>query len=322
MTKISQPPSQIQASGSIEAPYRLNVWLTAQVLTLALLQLVAVPVFLLPQAPSVAVVVVVLLTFAAPMSRALLHEAIHGRLVRSKCWNDRLGRALAIIYGIAFDAIRFGHLAHHRFPRHALDRADIIAPGNRRFVAYFNYYGGLLGGFYLREILAGSILLLPRKSIEKLTDHALKSDDSLKTLPISIRRSLDRNLRRCRLDLALAALIYSGSFYLYGAYWPILFSAIALRALITSLLDNIAHYGTPGETGAAAHDLYASRWLGFFVLNGNLHGVHHDRPEIPWNQLPEIHEEIGKGYSGGFIAFLVRQFRGPRQSFAHEQSSE
>jgi len=322
MVKIAQAPSRIKGSNRIEAPYRINVWLTAFVLTATLLQLVVVPVFLLPQAPVFAAAVVLPLCLVAPASRALLHEAIHGRLVRSRSWNDRLGRSLAIIYGIAFDAIRFGHLVHHRFPRHALDRADIIEPSDNRVIAFVHYYGGLLGWFYLREILAASIVLLPRNAIEFLTAYALKKDDSLSVLRIAIRRSLDRRLQRSRIDLVLAALVYVGSCYLYGAWWPILIIGIAMRALITSLLDNVAHYGTSPEIGAAAHNLCASRWLSLFILNGHLHGVHHDRPEIPWNQLPAIYEIDGKGYAGSYFALLVKQFHGPRQSLAVEGSSE
>jgi fatty acid desaturase len=313
--------SSNEASSPGQPPYRVNARLTVLMLAVALAQLVAVPIFLLPQAPWRAVTVVVLLSFTAPASRALLHEAIHRRLVRSKSWNDGLGRALAIIYGISFDVIRFGHLAHHRFPRHVFDRADIIAPGGNRFAAIVHYYAGLLGWFYVREILAGAIVLLSRKTIETVTARALDRDESLKALPAAIRRSLDRSLTQSRIDLALAALVYVGSFHLYGAYWPILLSGIAARATITSLLDNVAHYGTPGETGAAAHNLYAPRWLGLFILNGHLHGVHHDRPEIPWSELPETHLQSGNGYAGGYVAFLAKQFRGPRQSFPLEEAS-
>ena len=113
-------------------PYRINMLLAAIVLAVGALQLAIVPLTLLPQADQLAIAVVLLLSFTTPLHRALLHEAIHGRLAHRKFWNDRLGRALAIFSGIAFDAIRFGHMSHHRFPRHALDRADVIEHGKSR----------------------------------------------------------------------------------------------------------------------------------------------------------------------------------------------
>jgi len=311
MLEIAQARSQ---STRCEAPYRVNAWLTALAIAAALAQLFAVPILLLPHSPGLAAAAVALLSFLAPLSRALLHEAVHGRLLRARRSNDRLGRALAIIYGIAFDVMRFGHLTHHRFPRHAFDRADVIAPGENRLYACLRYYSGLIGWFYLREILAGAIVLLPRGAIENLTGRALKRDDSLEGLSAVIRRRLDRSLRRSRVDLALAAVIYGASITLYGAYWPALAAGLAMRALLTSLLDNVAHYGTPAVTGAPAHDLSASRWLGLAILNGNLHGAHHDRPEIPWSGLPTIHEESGKRFAGGYVGFLIAQFLGPRQA--------
>jgi fatty acid desaturase len=104
------------------APYRINAQLTALALAAVLIQLIVIPLFFLPQTSVLAIVGTLLLSLSTPLNRALLHEAIHGRLMRRRDWNDFLGRALAVTSGMAFDAIRFCHLAHHRFPRHELDR--------------------------------------------------------------------------------------------------------------------------------------------------------------------------------------------------------
>jgi fatty acid desaturase len=298
------------------APHRINVQLTVLALAAVLLQLVVVPLYLLPQAPVVAVVAVLLLSLSTPLNRALLHEAIHGRLARRRNWNDILGRSLAVGSGVAFDAMRFGHLAHHRFPRHELDRADVIEPGKSRIVAGLSYYGGLLGWIHLREILASSIMLLPRRAIVFITEQTLPNDDSILVLRGAIRRSLDRRLRRARTDLLFGALVYGSAFYLYGADWPILVLGIAARALIVSLQDNVAHYGTPAVVGAPAHNSRAARWVSLFMLNQNLHGAHHDRPELPWDALPGALEGTGNGYAGSYVVLILRQFLGPRQSFA------
>jgi fatty acid desaturase len=300
-----------------EAPFRINAWLTAASLTSASLQLVIIPAFLLPGAPVSACIIVLLLSLVTPISRALLHEAIHGRLLKPRSWNDRFGRTLAITSGIAFDAIRFGHLTHHRFPRHALDRADIIEPGKNRIVAVVRFYVGLLGGIYLREVLWTAILLLPRSMIEFLTDQALKNDETMNALlQAAVRRNLDRRLARCRTDLLWVVVLYGGSFYLYSRWWPILLIGLATRALIISLQDNVAHYGTPAEIGAEANNSRASRCLSFFILNQHLHGVHHDRPEVPWNKLPQTFDTAGKHYAGSYFRLLIGQFAGPRESFA------
>src|SRR5450631_2452238 len=158
-------------------PYWLNIQFAAFVLAGALIQLIVAPLFFLPQTPVLAIAVVLLLSFSTSLCRALLHEAIHGRLARRKDWNIRLGRVLAICSGVAFDAIRLGHMTHHRFPRHQGDRADIIEPGKNRIGVSVKFYLGLLGGVYLREILYSMVMLLPRRAINRVAGHAFQNDD-------------------------------------------------------------------------------------------------------------------------------------------------
>lgn len=302
-------------------PFRVNLVLTAAAFAVAVFQFVIVPVFLLPEvdlvsvaaADMVAIAVTVLLSLATPFSRALLHEAIHGRLARTTNWNVRLGRALAICSGISFDAIRLGHMVHHRFPRHSLDRADIIVPGKNRVSGIVEFYCGLLGWIYVREILSSLIMLLPRSAIMWVADRAMSSDEAVNvSLHGALRRGLDRRLQRIRIDSILVILVYAGAFYLYGGWWPVLLMVIALRGLVVSLQDNVAHYDTPADVGAPAHNSRAARWASLFMLNQNLHGVHHDRPDIAWNRLPDAFKRADGNYAGSYFSLLLKQFYGPQ----------
>jgi fatty acid desaturase len=300
----------------VSPPYRLNTFLAATAFVIAAIQLVIVPLLLMPEsgleADLLAGAIAVLLSLTTPFNRALLHEAIHGRLVKRRDWNVWLGRALAICSGISFDAIRLGHMTHHRFPRHALDRVDIIEPGTNRFAATVKFYFGLVGFLYVREILLAMVMLLPRRGIYWVASHLLPDDEATGvTLNGSLRRGLDRRLSRIRLDSILVILVYAAAFYLYADWWPVLLATIALRGLIISLQDNVAHYDTPAVIGAPAHNSYASQLMALFMLNSNLHGVHHDQPEVPWNRLPKAFARGGGNYSGGYLKLLVRQFYGP-----------
>ena len=295
-------------------PLKLNLRLTALVLAAALVQLFVVPVLLLPRQPVWAFAAAVGLSLVTPLMRALMHEAIHNRLAIDRRLNDVLGRALAVTSGVAYDPIRFGHLTHHRFTRHELDRPDVIEPGKSRVVACATYYLGLLGGIHAREILASLAMLLPKSVLLFLADHGVPKDDALRVLRGAIRRTLDRRLRRARTDLLAAALIYAAAFYFYGAWWPILFAAMAVRALIVSLQDNAAHYGTPAVLRAPAHNTRLAHFARTFMLNGNLHGVHHDRPELPWTALPKV-PQATENLTVGYLALIARQLRGPRRAF-------
>lgn len=297
-------------------PYRLNALLAAAAFIIAAIQLLIVPILLMPGAGPKAGLLVgaiaVLSSLTTPFNRALLHEAIHGRMVRRRNWNVWLGRALAICSGISFDAIRLGHMTHHRFPRHALDRVDVIEPGMNRVTATVKFYFGLLGWLYVREILSAMIMLLPRRAINWVASHLLPDDEATSvTLRGALGRGLDRRLARIRLDSVLVILVYGGAFYLYGEWWPVLLAAIALRGLIVSLQDNVAHYDTPAVIGAPAHNSHASRLVALFMLNSNLHGVHHDQPDVPWSRLPRAFVRAGGNYSGGYFTLLAKQFYGP-----------
>jgi fatty acid desaturase len=294
----------------------LNSVLTATAFAIAAIQLVIVPIVLMPEsglkADFLAAAIAVLLSLTTPFNRALLHEAIHGRMVRRRDLNVWLGRALAICSGISFDAIRLGHMTHHRFPRHALDRVDVIEPGMNRAAATAKFYFGLLGWLYVREILSAMLMLLPRSAITWLASHLLPADEAMSlTLHGALSRGLDRRLSRIRIDSIFVILVYGVAFYLYGAWWPVLMMTIALRGLIVSLQDNVAHYNTPAVIGAPAHNSYASRLASMFMLNSNLHGVHHDQPDVPWNRLPGAFVRAGGNYSGGYFTLLLKQFYGP-----------
>lgn len=297
-------------------PYRINLLLTATVLAIAVVQLVLVPVLLMPEsgleADLLAVAIAVLLSLITPLQRALLHEAIHSRLAFRRGWNTFLGRVLAITSGISFDANRLGHMTHHRFPRHALDRADVIEPGASPISTTVKFYLGLTGGLYVREILVSLLMLAPRGVINWVASNLLPEDDAEGVvLHGALRRGLDRRLSRIRLDAAVIVLIYAGSFYLYGAWWWVLALSIALRGLIVSVQDNVAHYDTPAVIGAPAHNMHTARWAARFMLNSNLHGVHHDHPDVPWNSLPNAFRRGGGDYSGGYFTLLTKQFSGP-----------
>ncbi len=295
-------------------PYALNATFAAAVIALGGTLLFVVPLALLPAWPAVAGIMVALIALATPFCTAVLHEAIHGRLALNAVRNDSMGRAVAICAGVSFDVVRFGHLAHHRSNRHALDRPDVIEPGQSALGAGLKYYGHLFGGLYLTEIVTTLAMWLPRGLIVFLLKRAMASDEpAITEIRIAAVRVLDRRVWQIRVDALIIVALYAAAFFFYGAYWPLLLVAVALRGFLVSLQDNAPHYGTPAVIGAAAHNTSAPRWLSLFILNQNLHAVHHDRPDLHWNALPGAFGSAHARFAGDYIALLLRQFRGPRR---------
>jgi len=295
-------------------PYTLNAIFAAAVVAFGGVLLFVVPLALLPLQPLTASVVVALIALATPFATAVLHEAIHGRLALNAVRNDYMGRAIAICAGVSFDVVRFGHLAHHRSNRHALDRPDVIEPGQSALGAGLRYYGHLFGGLYLTEIVTTLAMWLPRGLIVFLLKRAMASDEpAITEIRIAAIRVLDRRVWQIRIDALVIVALYAVAFYFYGAYWPLLVAAMAVRGFIISVQDNAPHYGTPVVIGAAAHNTSTPRWFALFILNQNLHAIHHDRPDLHWNALPAAFGRARTHYAGNYAALLLRQFRGPRR---------
>jgi fatty acid desaturase len=291
-----------------------NMALSGLVLALAAVELVFVPIMLLPANFGGALLAVGIVSAATPLKSALIHEAIHGRLFGSFARNDLLGRTLTITSGVALDVLRFGHLAHHRFNRHPLDRPDIIPEGRGLVLGWAAYYAHLLGGVYVTELSVTVLALLPRRLLEYLLETAFSGTDNATTILLSgAKRAIGNpiRLRRVRFDAGSALAVYSASFYLYGSNWVVLATGLLIHGLIISLQDNAAHYGTPAAIGASAYNTHLPRWLAALLLYQNLHDVHHNRPDLAWTDLPKEFERTGGIYNGGYMRAVLRQLKGP-----------
>ena len=52
-------------------------------------------------------------------------------------------------------------------------------------------------------------------------------------------------------------------------------------------------------------------------MNGNYHGTHHHAPQLRWHELPAAFARSGATPEGGWLAALLRQFRGPMHLERH-----
>ncbi len=292
---------------------RLNAGLCAAALGLSATALLIVPLLLLPQAPFVATTIVIVTALLTPFHAALLHEAIHGKLLKGERANRTAGRLLAVCFGVAFEVVRYGHLAHHRFNRHALDRPDVLE-GNATLCRRLGYFANLLGGVYAIELLSTLMSLLPRRVLIARIGRLTKGDEAsaLAVVRGMQRAVADARLTRARIDCFAVLTLYGLAFWLYGAAWLLLLASIVIRGLVISLFDNAPHYGTPPATHAPVFNLSLPAWARAVMLNQNLHGLHHRRPGLPWHALPAAFAADGIRYDGTFARAVLRQFNGPQ----------
>ncbi|MER7004252.1 fatty acid desaturase [Dactylosporangium sp. NPDC000555] len=287
----------------------LAIALASAALASLLLQLVALPVLLLPLDARWAWLLVPVALTTVPLW-SLIHEGIHGILLRDRRWNDLLGRVLAVGYGGPFTLLKAGHLLHHRYSRTQRERTEVYDPARTTWLAAArSYYPRLLGGLYVAELASVLLVLLPRPGWRML----VRKTDSLDSVSGLLFERVSRrdNLRRFRLEALAVIVTYTGASIAYGGHAWLLWSAVGARALIVSLADNAYHYRTRLERPLDAMNLRLPRPLEYFVLAFNLHSVHHRHPGLRWHELRTAFAADRDELHLGWFTAVARQFQGP-----------
>ena len=260
-------------------------------------------------------IVVIGFLVSTPTIWALVHEGIHGRLIRHPPANRAASRMLCILLGFSFDAVQFGHLMHHRYNGHKYDRPDRAVDTEPAWKSWARHWAHLLGGHYLITSLVSVVAFAPARVRQLALQTAMSSQDAemVAMRHAAIKWFCNRErILRIRLDCVasiLLALLFGSH---YAAVWPPLVLVLWGRAFIYSVLDNLPHYGAQGRGEIAAKNLSLPRWASFLVLHHNLHRVHHERPDLPWRDVPAHFGETRT--DGSYLLAAIRQFSGPSRT--------
>jgi fatty acid desaturase len=245
----------------------------------------------------------------APLLWALMHEALHGHLLRHRGRNRLMGRAIGWLLGFSWDAVRFGHLAHHRLNRHALDRPEELRPGQSWCTAALPYYLRLLGGHAAQSCAAGFVLTAPAPLRAVLIRELGARADSAALRDNALHYFGDRErITRMRQDGAMICLLLAAGLWWN---WTLVAACIWGRWMAISLLDNAPHYATPSDGSRIGRNMRLGapwRWL---ILNQNFHGLHHQKPQLRWHELPAHFREVGADYDSAWLPTVLAQLRGP-----------
>jgi fatty acid desaturase len=307
--------------GSGAAPQAPDARANAAMLALAALalawQLIGLPLAIRaaggPTLALLATLIPVVLT--TPIHWGLIHEGIHGLLLRDRRANERLARLLAVGLAMPFDAVRFGHLMHHRFTREPFDRPDVDDATEPRWRRRLAYYARLLGGLYVVELLLPLVAFLPARTARALIAHGVGAHgpEGAQVQRLFANHAADARKRsRARRDWLGSFVLYGLSFALYGRAWPVLLAAMLLRGLWLSMADNLPHYGVALDEPGRARDLRVPRVIGVMLMNHHLHRQHHLHPTIPWTRLSELARERAEPASlrPAYFRAALRQLNG------------
>ncbi len=270
--------------------------------------LFVIPLVLLPRAAAWGWLLVPLSLTSTPLW-SLLHECIHGSLLRDRAANDACGRALAIGYGAPFALLKAGHLLHHRYSRTPRERTEVYDPATTSWRAQAPaYYLRLVGGLYLAEVASVLLAAAPRRAWGAV---ARRLDGPGTVSALLLDSVAGRRLTAFRTDAALIVAVHAAAFVAYGRFWWMLLAALAARAFLVSVADNAYHYGTALDEPLDAMNLRLPGALETFVLAFNLHGVHHRHPGLAWPDLRAAFLADGGRFDGGWWTAVAAQLRGP-----------
>lgn len=248
---------------------------------------------------------------STPAIWGLVHEGIHGRLLRHPSANRMASRALCILLGFSFDLVQFGHLMHHRYNGHKYDRPDRAVDAEPAWKNWARHWVHLVGGHYLFTALVSTVAFAPGRLRQLALRSAMSGQepDTVAMRHAALKWfSNPQRIVRIRIDCIVSILLILLSAMHYAALWPALVLTLFARAFLYSTLDNLPHYGVRGRGDAAAMNLSLPQWASLVVLHHNLHRVHHERPDLPWRDVPAY---FGEGHTeGNYLLTAIRQFTG------------
>lgn len=296
-------------------PTKINLKILALVITANIFQFFLLPIYLLPQNNWWALTIIPIACLNI-VHWSLIHESIHKLLHPNTKINNLLGRTLSIVFGASLDALRFGHLMHHRFNRQLAE--EFYYPNRRSWLkALPTYYWRLLFGTYFIEVIISfALAFLPQSTLEKINRKVSVDRDGnpLPDLEMAGQNYFfgrDR-IASIRTDVFLIIAFFTASGFAFADNFIFLPLIIFARGLVISMHDNVYHYGTEEDTDMPAKELKVSNALSRFMLHFNYHQSHHLAPNVPWTQLPQVHEDKNRPFTQEpFIKAVLVQLRGP-----------
>jgi fatty acid desaturase len=238
---------------------------------------------------------------------SLQHETIHGHPTRLKSVNTALG-AVPLALWLPYELYRDSHLRHHAEARNlTLPWRD---PESHYLVAGALGSLGLVGRAVMRAncTLAGRLALGPAITI-------------LRVWAGEFRRPVERPQPGVWLHhMIWVAVVLGWVDGVCGISLPVYLGAIVYPSVSLTLLRSFAEHRAAPDPWHRTAIVEAHPFWALLFLNNQLHFVHHQKPHLPWYDLPRAWREmkpsaeIGSGllFPGGYreIArkYLFRPF--------------
>jgi fatty acid desaturase len=241
------------------------------------------------------------------------HEAVHGILFSNARANVAGGIVAGSLFPVPFHLLRQGHLGHHLRNRSDDDAFDLWFEGERPMWKRIQWYGTMLGAFYLVVVAANIVVLLLPFLLKRrwyfFDRPSTAFVDALNPKYAAIIRVEALGIVALHLSivtlLAIPPLHYLVLYGAFGALW--------------SPLQYVNHYRTERHITRGARNVRICWPIDKLWLDANWHRVHHEHPSISWVHLARIGKS--RGYAREHLVWAyLRMWAGPRKAHDHVQN--
>ncbi|MBO9477663.1 fatty acid desaturase [Shimia sp. R11_0] len=221
----------------------------------------------------------------------LCHECTHDTPFATRWLNRWIGHACALPLMLPFTWFRAFHMAHHKYTNDPLRDPELEhGPRPENWRAYLRYLSGW--GYW-----QGAVSTLLRVAFGPLTAPYL---------PPRKHASMRREARLLLLaygTIALSLLISPLAFWVW-----ILPSLLAQPLLRAYLLAEHGRCPPVANMLENSRTTLTNRLLRFIAWNMPYHAEHHAFPNVPFHQLPALHQDLAphlRSTSEGYTAFHI-----------------
>ena len=214
--------------------------------------------------------------YAACLQSSLQHEVLHGHPTRNRLVNEALVFVVPHLW-LPYGRYRDTHLAHHNDANltcpvldpesyYILPDSWAAMPGFKRLLYTFN------------NTLLGRMLIGPAVGIVQFWSNEI----------LQMLRGR-RDIVKCWSLFVLSIIIVFS--YVMWAGMPIwqYILLIAYPGVSLALVRSYCEHQAAEDVGSRTIVVEASWFWSLLFLNNNLHIAHHDRPAMPWYQLPAFY---------------------------------